>query len=192
MQGTPILWWFYSGLVPVPGRGRRLRYSLLWENRSVVQVRTETPSVLSRLGPKGITLHLRRFLGRLYPILTHPIAQRLMTHAQHVMCSPLPGDDPIGPPKCHENALLLLLALLKRLLRALVKAPFSWPNSSLSISPAGSVAQLTETKACWWRGLRAWIVRASKSLPTPATPQTAVGGNADVRGVIKGMEILRL
>jgi hypothetical protein len=38
-----------------------------------------------------------------------------------------------------------------RWLRAPVKAPFSWPNSSLSMRPAGSAAQLTMMNGDFWR-----------------------------------------
>ena len=38
----------------------------------------------------GITLHLRRLLGPLYPILAHPIAQRLRTHSQQTSRPPIP------------------------------------------------------------------------------------------------------
>ena len=51
-----------------------------------------------------------------------------------------------------------------------VKAPFSAPNSSLSISSPGSAAQLTATKGLPARGLRACRARAKRSLPTPVSP----------------------
>ena len=38
----------------------------------------------------GITLHLRRLLGPLYPILAHPIPQRLRTHPQQARRPPIP------------------------------------------------------------------------------------------------------
>ncbi len=52
-----------------------------------------------------------------------------------------------------------------------VKAPFSWPKSSLSMRPLGSAAQLTLTSGRSLRGLRAWIARATSSLPVPVSPR---------------------
>ena len=54
-----------------------------------------------------------------------------------------------------------------------MKAPFSRPNSSLSMSPAGSAAQLTFTITCWWRGLSRWMACATRSLPVPVSPSTS-------------------
>ena len=51
-----------------------------------------------------------------------------------------------------------------------VKAPFSWPNSSDSISSSGIAAQLISTNACSWRLDIAWIARATSSLPLPFSP----------------------
>ena len=51
-----------------------------------------------------------------------------------------------------------------------VKAPFTWPNSSLSISPSGIAPQFTGTKGSWARGLFACTARATSSLPTPLSP----------------------
>jgi hypothetical protein len=41
-----------------------------------------------------------------------------------------------------------------RVVAAPVNAPFSWPNSSLSSSSAGSAAQLTYTNGRVWRDER--------------------------------------
>ena len=49
-----------------------------------------------------------------------------------------------------------------------VKAPFTWPNISLSTSSAGTAAQFIWTKALSRRGDSAWIARATSSLPVPA------------------------
>jgi hypothetical protein len=58
-------------------------------------------------------------------------------------------------------------------LQAPVKAPFWWPNSSLSISDSGSAAQLMAMKRpLSRRGLRLWIACATSSLPTPLSPVT--------------------
>ena len=66
------------------------------------------------------------------------------------------------------------LAIWKRPARsrlAPVKAPFTWPNSSLSSSPAGMAAQLMVTKGWSARGLQRWMARASRSLPVPVSPR---------------------
>src|SRR4029450_2406972 len=46
-----------------------------------------------------------------------------------------------------------------------VTAPFSWPNSSDSISSSGIAAQFTSTNGASARRLRAWIWRATSSVP---------------------------
>ena len=51
-----------------------------------------------------------------------------------------------------------------------VKAPRSWPNSSLSISSEGMAAQFTSTKGKAERALLAWSQRATSSLPVPFSP----------------------
>ena len=62
-----------------------------------------------------------------------------------------------------------------------VKAPRSWPKSSLSISDPGSAPQSTTTKLRLRRGLRWWIARATSSLPVPVSPRRStavlVGGD---------------
>ena len=55
-----------------------------------------------------------------------------------------------------------------------LKAPRSCPNSSLSISPAGSVAQLTLIKGLSARLLAEWMARAISSLPVPVSPRISV------------------
>ena len=52
-----------------------------------------------------------------------------------------------------------------------VKAPFSWPNSSLSRRPVGMAAQLSLTKVRSRRGLRSCRARATSSLPVPVSPR---------------------
>ncbi len=61
-----------------------------------------------------------------------------------------------------------------------VNAPFSWPNSSLSISVGGSAATFTLTSGRSARGLFAWIAWANSSLPVPVSPvrSTAVSVGA--------------
>ena len=51
-----------------------------------------------------------------------------------------------------------------------VNEPFSWPNSSDSISSSGIAAQFTCTKRSRLRRLLRWMVRATSSLPTPLSP----------------------
>ena len=55
-------------------------------------------------------------------------------------------------------------------LSAPVNAPFSWPNSSLSISSEGIAAQFTATNGASLRGERACSCRAISSLPVPFSP----------------------
>ena len=52
-----------------------------------------------------------------------------------------------------------------------MKAPFAWPNSSLSISSSGIAAQFTSTNGPAARWLWAWIARATSSLPVPFSPK---------------------
>ena len=51
-----------------------------------------------------------------------------------------------------------------------VKAPRSWPKSSLSSSVSESAAQLRQTYGPLRRGDRRCTVSASSSLPTPVSP----------------------
>ncbi len=57
--------------------------------------------------------------------------------------------------------------------RAPVKAPASWPKSSLSRMPSGRAPQLTTTIGLRRRGEAAWIARATTSLPVPDSPVTS-------------------
>jgi hypothetical protein len=50
------------------------------------------------------------------------------------------------------------------------KAPFSWPNSSLSSKPSGRAAQLTAMKGLSLRSLCWWMYRAKSSFPVPLSP----------------------
>ncbi len=52
-----------------------------------------------------------------------------------------------------------------------MKAPFTWPKSSLSMSSSGMAAQLTSTNGPEARRLPAWIARATSSLPVPFSPK---------------------
>ena len=60
-----------------------------------------------------------------------------------------------------------------RVVPAPVKAPRSWPNSSLSSRSAGSAAQLTLTNGLVRRGDRRCSSRAITSLPTPLSPRSS-------------------
>jgi hypothetical protein len=51
-----------------------------------------------------------------------------------------------------------------------VKAPRTWPNSSLSSRLAGTALQLMATKGPLRRGLPAWSALATSSLPVPVSP----------------------
>ncbi len=53
---------------------------------------------------------------------------------------------------------------------ALVKAPFSWPNSSLSSKFSGSAAQFTAIIGPVRTGDEPWMARATCSLPVPVSP----------------------
>ena len=67
------------------------------------------------------------------------------------------------PPSASSN-------LPRRRAAAPVNAPFSWPNSSLSISSVGMAAQLTLTNGPDANGLSRWMCAASSSLPVPDSP----------------------
>ena len=60
-----------------------------------------------------------------------------------------------------------------RVSSAPVKDPFLWPNSSLSIIPAGMAPQLTVTSGSNLRRLFLWIALATISLPVPDSPVTS-------------------
>ena len=51
-----------------------------------------------------------------------------------------------------------------------VKAPFTWPKSSLSRSVSGKAAQFRATNSPRRRVLSSWIARARSSLPVPVSP----------------------
>ena len=56
-----------------------------------------------------------------------------------------------------------------------LKAPFLWPNSSLSSSVSGSAPQLIDTKGRAARDDCRWMLRATSSLPVPLSPCTSTG-----------------
>jgi len=51
-----------------------------------------------------------------------------------------------------------------------VKAPFSWPNSSLSIKLSGRDRAVHGHEGTAERGLRSWMRRATNSLPVRFRP----------------------
>ena len=57
--------------------------------------------------------------------------------------------------------------------RASVKAPRSWPNSSLSSSASGSAEQVMFMNGRDARSLLKWIVFAARSLPVPLSPRSS-------------------
>ena len=57
-----------------------------------------------------------------------------------------------------------------RLVMAPVKAPFSWPKSSLSTRPVGRALQLTLMNGLSARLLVEWTARAISSFPVPVSP----------------------
>ncbi len=64
----------------------------------------------------------------------------------------------------------------RRVERASVKAPFSWPNSSLSTRSSGRAAQLTSTNgASESPQVSACRLSAARCLPTPEGPRTKTG-----------------
>ena len=62
-----------------------------------------------------------------------------------------------------------------------VKAPFSWPNSSLSASAGGSAAQFTLISGRSFLGPSAWIASATSSVPVSPRMRTVVSEGATCR-----------
>src|SRR3989442_1311983 len=56
-----------------------------------------------------------------------------------------------------------------------VKAPRSWPNSSLSASDTVRALQLTARKGLPQRGPLKWMARATNSFPLPLSPVISTG-----------------
>ena len=56
-----------------------------------------------------------------------------------------------------------------------LKAPRTWPNSSLSSSASGSAAQLIATSGAEARSLRRWMIVATRLLPVPVSPVMRIG-----------------
>ena len=77
--------------------------------------------------------------------------------------SPISSSISVPPSACSN--------LPMRVVAAPVKAPRSWPNSSLSSSSAGSAAQFTFTNGRLRRVDRWWMARETSSLPTPLSPR---------------------
>ncbi len=86
----------------------------------------------------------------------------------------------ISPISSRNNVPLCASSNLPaRELSAPVKAPFSWPNSSLSINSSGMAAQFTATSGASALLLLRCTARAASSLPVPFSPvirtQASVG-----------------
>ena len=97
----------------------------------------------------------------------------LLQHAQQLdLCSrgnSLTSSRKSVPPSASSNRPV-------RCSSAPVKAPFMWPNSSLSTSPVGIAPQLTFTSGRFFRLLRLWIARAISSFPQPVSPKNQYCG----------------
>ena len=107
---------------------------------------------------------MSHFSGRLSPTRT---TTRSCSARSSFTCMPS-GSSPISsrnsvPPSACWN-------LPARLAMAPVKAPFTWPNSSLSIRFSGMAPQLMVTNGPLTRLLRRWSSRAISSLPVPVSP----------------------
>ncbi len=92
------------------------------------------------------------------------------------------------PPWAYSN-------LPMRSLEASVKAPFTWPNSSLSSMCSLSAAQFSATNGFFFRGLFWWIAWATSSLPVPVSPWIstlasvgAIRGSLSITSFIAGLE----
>jgi hypothetical protein len=68
------------------------------------------------------------------------------------------------PPSANSNR-------PRRRRSAPVKAPFSWPNNSLSSRFSDNAAQLTASMGRSRRSLAWWMARATTSLPVPLSPR---------------------
>ncbi len=66
-----------------------------------------------------------------------------------------------------------------------MKAPRTWPNSSLSISVTGMAPQSTTTNGPLDRPLSSWMAWARSSLPVPVSPSSSTvpsaGANRSMR-----------
>ena len=69
----------------------------------------------------------------------------------------------------------------RRLAVAPLKAPRTWPKSSLSSRSGGMAAQLTATKGAPRRLPCSWMARATSSLPVPVSPVTSTVASLSTR-----------
>src|SRR5690348_12976194 len=76
--------------------------------------------------------------------------------------SPISSRNRVPPFACSKRPMLRAVAP--------VKAPFSWPNSSLSISSRGIAAMLIATKGPERRFPKSCSARATSSFPVPLSP----------------------
>ena len=85
------------------------------------------------------------------------------------------------PPEASSN-------LPARASWASVKAPFSWPNSSLSSNVSVRAAQLTAMNGSLRRRLPKWIARATTSLPVPFSPRIRMARSVSATRPDRGTE----
>src|SRR5205807_1393562 len=100
------------------------------------------------------------------PIVGQEIAERLA--GERLRALAVLGAE-LGDEVAHVGG-DVVLARAQRGASAPVNAPFSWPNSSDSISSSGMAAQLTSTKGRSRRADCTWMARATSSLPLPFSP----------------------
>ncbi len=103
----------------------------------------------------------------LRPIAADPLELALLKEAQQL---DLDRERDLADLVEEQRALVGLLEPALALRCAPVKAPRSWPNSSLSSRVSASAAQCTLTNGPAARGLLAWSASATSSLPVPDSP----------------------
>ena len=94
---------------------------------------------------------------------TSPFSRTRSTFAcVRALMSPISSRKMVPPSACTNLPICLTVAP--------VNAPFSWPNSSDSISSSGMAAQLIFTNGLSARSPLRWISQATSSLPVPLSP----------------------
>ena len=93
-----------------------------------------------------------------------PRTRRILTCVVRSI-SPISSRKSVPPLACSNRPM--------RRSKAPVKAPFSWPKSSLARSSGVSEAQWTATNFSFARGLSSWMAWAASSLPVPLSPCTS-------------------
>ena len=110
------------------------------------------------------TTRMSTFSGRESPTRT---TTRSCNARSNLTCK-LSGSSPISSR--NSVPLSAIWNLPARLITAPVKAPFTWPKSSLSIRFSGIAPQLIVTNGPSARGLRRCSSLAMSSLPVPVSP----------------------